>query len=441
MSLLGASAPGRSLLSPSAAILEAPRPSTREEATVEGGRAPWVLVLLVLALLLPTELSLNLGGLRLTPYRIVLLWTFLPTITGLGAVVGRLHLADRALIGFCGWALIALLLRDGPVRMVESGGIFLVESLGAYLLARRYVRSAADLLAVARLLFLAMVVLALVAIPESLTGERFVHDIAGGLFGNRPPMEVEGRLGLERAYGPFDHPILYGTFCAAGFSLSRVASGAWPNPVKDLGRAGIVALAALASLSSGCIMAVLLQMGLASYSALLRGFAARWKLLSAVLISGYCLVSLVSDRSGLKAILWYVTLSRDTAAYRIMIWDHAGENISRHPLLGIGVENWVRPSWMPESVDSFWLVLTLNFGLPAVAMLVVGVVWLLFRAGRAQGGLAERRLRSAWCMTFAALLFTGFTVHYWNNMFVLFFFLLGCGGWFADDRPGVEAEA
>jgi len=438
MALLGAPSARRSgLLGPG--IQQAAARSSESVAQVlkddQGGRLPVAIGLLLFALLLPTEMSLNLAGLRLTPYRIVLLTTFFSSIrTVRSGLVGRPILADKAIAAFGAWALFALLLREGPQRAIESGGIFIAESLGAYYLARAHVRDAADLIAVGKGLFVGMVILSLLAIPEMLTGQRIVHDVAGAIFGGRQDTLVEGRLGLSRAYGPFDHPILYGTFCAAAFSLSRVLSGRRPDLVKDTGRSALVAFAALASLSSGCIMAVMFQAGLATYGAVLRQVASRWKLLTAACLGAYALISALSDRSGLKAVLWYVTLSRDTAAYRIMIWEHAGENIWRHPLVGIGLENWIRPTWMPESVDSFWLVLSLSYGLPAVALLAVACLWLMARVGRRPlGCLAERRLRSAWCLTFAALLFTGFTVHYWNNVFVLFFFMLGCGGWMARD--------
>lgn len=395
-------------------------------------KVPLIPGCLLFALLLPTEMSFQVGSLRLSPYRVVLLLALVPTMLKLfQGKAGPLQLTDKALLLFCLWAALAFALRDGPGRALESGGIFFLESFGAYAIARVHVRNVETFRRVASWLVVGVALLAMLAIPEMLTGKRLVHDVFGAIFGGRQDTLVEGRMGLSRAYGPFDHPILYGTFCAAAFSIAWGTWSGWRGrlPMR-FARVGLVCLAVCASLSSGCIMAVMLQAVLLAYRRATACICARWKLLSAVLLLAYTAVSMFSNRSGLKAILWYVTLSRETAAYRIMIWENATDNIVRYPLLGIGKEHWVRPSWMPESVDSFWLVLSLDCGLPGVAFLTTGVVWLIVRVGRSvKSNQHLASIRLAWVFTMIALLFTGFTVHYWNNVFVLFFMLLGLGAW------------
>ena len=112
---------------------------------------------------------------------------------------------------FSAWAMLAYGWRDGPVGAIESGGIYAVEALGAYTLGRALVIDRASFERLARCLLCSSLVLVLLAVPEMLSGKHFVHDIAGAVLGNRPPTNVEGRFGMARAYGPFDHPILYGT--------------------------------------------------------------------------------------------------------------------------------------------------------------------------------------------------------------------------------------
>ena len=60
---------------------------------------------------------------------------------------------------------------------------------------------------------------ALIALPETLLGQTFTHDVLKSLTGYVHPTAVETRLDLTRAYGTFDHPIHYGTFCAAFLAL------------------------------------------------------------------------------------------------------------------------------------------------------------------------------------------------------------------------------
>jgi hypothetical protein len=57
-------------------------------------------------------------------------------------------------------------------------------------------------------------------IPEALTGIHILHDGISGAVGGPMAPFIEPRMGLERTFGPFDHPILYGVFCASAFSLA-----------------------------------------------------------------------------------------------------------------------------------------------------------------------------------------------------------------------------
>ena len=179
-------------------------------------------------------------------------------------------------------------------------------------------------------------------------------------------------------------------------------------------------------------MAVFLQATLIAYRFVTRRLPGRWMILGGALASVYLALSIFSSRSGLKVLLWYLTFDRHTASMRLAIWDYAGDNVALHPRFGVGMEHWIRPSWMPESVDSFWLVTTLSFGLPATISLALALVFLLARVKRSvsdEGPDVEQR--RAWAYTILSLVFVGFTVHYWNNVFVLFMFLIGSGGWMA----------
>ena len=388
-----------------------------------------VLSWLVLALVLPTELSLYLGPLRLTPYRLVLLPVFVGLLSGiLSGRVGRLLVADRCIMAFAAWAVMATAVTQGPASALESGGILVVESLGAYLVGRTFVRSEADMRRFAGLLALVVCVLTVIVLPELITGKHLVHDVFGALTGRRQPTPVEGRFGLWRSYGPFDHPILHGSFCATAFGMAFcLRSG------RRMARGLMIALGAFSSLSSACLMALFLQVGLLLYGRVTRALRQRWALLGLALLGAYTAISVLSSRSGLKALLWYLTFDRHTASYRIQIWEHGMANVAANPLFGLGDASWDRPSWMAESVDAFWLQLALTYGAPAPLLLIVASVLLLRGAGRCRVlDEAGRLLRDGWAVTLVALLFVGFTVHYWNNMFVLFFLMLGAGAWMTD---------
>ena len=56
--------------------------------------------------------------------------------------------------------------------------------------------------------------------PEALTGIHILHDGISGALGGPMAPYIDPRMGLERTFGPFDHPILYGVFSASAFSLA-----------------------------------------------------------------------------------------------------------------------------------------------------------------------------------------------------------------------------
>jgi hypothetical protein len=89
--------------------------SAAEGEAVGSSGAVWLWAF-PLVIALPTELSLNLGGLRLTPYRIVLLACFFPCLLQVlqGEQVKR-RAADLWATLFGLWAVLALAVRNGPI--------------------------------------------------------------------------------------------------------------------------------------------------------------------------------------------------------------------------------------------------------------------------------------------------------------------------------------
>lgn len=173
---------------------------------------PWQVKVFVLSLLIPTELSFNMGEFRLTVYRILLLSFFLPCLFKvMGGKSGRTLPTDWLLVGYSFWIVLALAIHLGFYGGLKSGGILVVESLGSYLLARSFIRSEKDYCNFAKLLIYVVIGLSLATIPEALIGKNIFRPHVG---------HIGGRLGLTRAFGPFDHPILYGMFCASAVSLA-----------------------------------------------------------------------------------------------------------------------------------------------------------------------------------------------------------------------------
>lgn len=387
---------------------------------------PWTVIIFVLSLLLPTTISFSIGDFRLTIYRVVLLVFFIPCfVRVMNGRYGKALLADKLLLGYAGGMILSLSAHLGLAGGGKSGGVLVLESYGAYLLARSFIRNEMQFAAFIRLLFFIIASLSLATIPEALTGKNIFQPHVA---------HIGGRLGLTRAFGPFDHPILYGMFCASAVSLTLFVP---INTLQEKGthffRAGWVIVAAFMSVSSGALVTVVVQLILTMWKGLTRTIASRWHLFSVLLIIVYVMIDLLSNRTPMRVFLHRLTFSAETAYTRLQIWDSGIKyNVMEHPWIGIGFDEWSRVSWLGPSIDNYWLVIMVRHGLPTFCLLSLGIIALLYTVKR-YVYLSEpaQLMRTAWGFAMIGLIIAGSTVHFWNNLHAWFFFLLGSGAWMA----------
>jgi hypothetical protein len=395
-------------------------------------------------MLLPTAVSLNLGGLRLSVYRIVLILMFLPMLVQLlSGRAGRMTVFDALVAAHCAWALMALIRWGGLAQGIESGGIYIVEFAGAYLLARLYIRSYEDFAAMARAYVALVVAMLVFTIPEALTSVHILHDGISAAVGGPSAPYIEQRMGLERTFGPFDHPILYGVFSASAFSLAYfvVAKRRLMN-FGGMAQVAGVGLATFMSASGGPYVVLMMQGFVAAWQRVLGRVQGRWAALFTLFAATYVAIDLFSTKTPFHVFVNNFTFSRQSAYNRILIFEFGTAEVARHPFLGIGLGDWERPAWMSDSMDNFWLVVAVRYGLPALAFLLALLLGLVWCAGRRKD-LPEdwRRARHAWAFTLFGISVAAATVHLWNALFVLFVFLIGAGAWLLDARTGRTVEA
>jgi hypothetical protein len=405
---------------------------------------PLAVALFFVAMMLPTAVSVNLGGLRLSAYRVVLIVMFLPMLIKLlSGRAGRIHIFDMLVFAHCGWALLALINWGGVAQGIESGGIYIVEFAGAYLLARVYIRGYEDFAATAKL-YVGLVLGTLIfTIPEALSGVHILHDTISGALGGPMAPFIEPRMGLERTFGPFDHPILYGVFSAAAFSLAyfviaeaRLMNGR--GMIKVVG----VGLATFMSASGGPYVVLMMQGFVAVWQRVLGKIKGRWAALFTMFAMMYIAIDVFSTKTPFHVFVNNFTFSRQSAYNRILIFEFGSAEVRRHPIFGIGLGDWERPSWMSDSMDNFWLVTAVRYGLPALFLLLALLLGLLWAAGQRKDLPAEwKRARHAWAFTLFGITVAAATVHLWNALFVLFLFLIGAGAWLLDAKPGAAQAA
>lgn len=390
--------------------------------------------LLIAAFLCPTEFSLYVDGLRLPPHRVALLVVLPFAIWRLVLQRGvKFRSFDAFFVLFNLWTVGVFMHHLGQHEGLVYGGSLALESLGAYLIARVFIRNAADFDAALRWMAGAIIIAALIALPETLLGQTFTHDALRSLTGYVHPTAVETRLGLTRAYGSFDHPIHYGTFCAALLALFWFANRSLRQRRK---RVAILVGATVLGLSSAPILCLLLQCAMLIWEKLTRGVASRTSLTLAALAGLYIGASMFMSRSPINLIATGMTLDSWTGYYRLQIWEHGLANVAASPWTGIGLSDWVRPWWMTSStVDAFWLVIAMREGVPAFALLAIAIA-LLMRAVVTRGlrhrDPRTRQISRGWVMSLIALSLIACTVHFWNVLYAFFFFVIGLAGWIGD---------
>lgn len=370
----------------------------------------------------------------MTALRLLLLVMIVPLgIRLFSGGLGKIYPTDWLLVLHALWSFVSIGINN-PNRVVENAGAYSLELLGGYLIGRAYIRSPAAFYRLIRYVLIFAVLSLPFAIIESQTGRAVIIGLLESIPGIKTVAQVSiaPRLGMERSQVVFAHPIHYGLFCTSVLALTwigmrGVASGA----VRYAG--GIAVLVAVfLSLSSGALLAALLQIGLIAWNAIFRNVERKWSILVGLFALAYIVVDLLSNRTPLRVFMSYATFSAHNAFYRAIIFEWGMINVWNNPIFGLGLRSWIRPSFMKSgSIDNFWLVAAVKFGLPGFLTLAGAYADAMWRIGRRRlvPGSALSDLRLAWMITFVGLAFTLATVHIWTSIFSYVFFLLGAGMW------------
>lgn len=398
--------------------------------------APVILILFILSVLPPSYFFI--ADLRVSFTRILLLVLFVPLLLRL--LIGRagpIRTIDIFMMLFMLWVVVTLLFNHGTARL-SLAGITVVETFGAYLVGRTLVRSAADFRLLYRTVFWVMVFLSPFVLLELLTNRNLLQELSRMVFPTyfKGPSSY-GRLGLNRVMAGFEHPILYGLFCATSFApLLALHRGGFITRVL---LAGFVCFMTFASLSSAPLVAVALQVGLLAWAWVMGG---RWWVLTGLLVVMYVVVDLLSNRTPITILINYISLDPGTAWTRVNIWTFGSAEMWRNPIFGIGMNDWQRPYWLTGSVDNFWLVNGMRHGALGLFLLLVAVVTGLWAVMHAKGLVGETaKLRLAYVLSLLALYFTLCTVHVWGGTGSFAMMLIGAGMWFCDARNDSDAGA
>ena len=394
-------------------------------ATVDQVALPIIVGLYLFVFLIPIEFSFYIGQLLITPTRLFLLVLAGPVIFS-SITNHKLQSEDVFFIIFISWVSVAYFYKRGAAGIEIIGQTFLEVAI-SYCVARTYLVTFAQFIRLALILSVTVAILGILAIPEGISHYRYLHELPQKLTGFDYYISDDTRVGLLRSASTFEHPILFGMFCASLFSL------AWYS-LSSLGarlsHAAFTLMATLLALSSAALLLLIMQFLLVGIEKITRPIKRRTMIFGTLLISFVVLIEAVSNRGIIKLIGGTLTFNPHTAYYRLLQWDYSIDDVRRHPFVGINFENWTRPFWMTDSIDNHWLFLAMNSGIPAVFALwiVMGIISVkLYQKKQRTADIGYQKLYMGWLIGTASLFLGAWTVTLFGKMLPVFMFFLGIG--------------
>lgn len=396
------------------------------------GALPVAVIIFFIGLILP--FIIQIGPLRMSVYRLVLLIAVLPCmVMWLSGRAGAWRVPELALFTFAGWNTLAFVANHGVGTAIEPMGIHVIETLGAFLLGRVFIRSEEAFRKMVTLFFIIIVAMLPLALVESFTNNNITLQIFNAIYTSYYSFDMDPRWGLRRVQSSFEHPILFGVFCSAGVALAFFVIGYGRPLIVKMITGGMVVFTGLWSLSSGPLTAMAAQIGLTGWDTFFRSFPARWKILAGGFLGFVVLIEIVAARPSIQILISFVAFNKSTAFNRLRIWEWGSRSILNNPIFGIGQNEWVRAPFMPNSIDMFWIVHAVRHGLLSGLLLQVVVISVFVTVLKAKGLTQRaREYRNGYLIALMGLYIAGWTVHYWDAVYVLLMFLLGAGMWFVD---------
>lgn len=354
---------------------------------------------------------------------------FLPAIGVLVTGKRRFALSD-----FFVWAMgLWMIMAKAGSDLLFSSTSEAIAFVGSYTLARAFIYGEAAIAEFLKALKIVALVSIALSIFDPLTGAFFTSDFLRGIFKSVRPFRVEPAelrrtlfgVKLLRAESTFEHPIFFGSFCALSAAIFLFLNR---RVVSRLFFCVICAVGAVISISSAALLGFAILISIYIYDRVLQHFAWRWQILP--IFAGVAMLGLfaVTDNP-LTWLIRHTTVDPADGYYRLLIWEDAFSFIAVSPFIGADPSTWAAQEILGNSIDCVWLVLSLVYGLPIVAILLLANISACGLFGR---GIDLRRVdppilraRTALSLTLFLYMFIGLTVHYWGAVWMFWGLCIG----------------
>jgi hypothetical protein len=393
----------------------------------------WPFVFYQMTICMPIFVSF--GAYHLAPYKIFLLLALLPSLLKLVmSDKTTLNLGDLLVAGYAALAILSIIISPLSESKLEPILSTLLETLGSYFLARAFVNSAPKFQKLIQTQLFLVIIVGLFSIYESITGANLLFKFFGTAFQTIAPSNMALRLGLHRAQGTFEHPILYGVYSSLIFGLCFFGLKTTHTNFQRYWRLALVLLATFISLSTGAYISIVGQLAFITWDKFITFTKNPWRLLLLLCILAYFVVDGLSNRSPFEVFISYLTFDANTAYNRVLIWTYGIAEVWRNPLFGKGLfVEWIRPVWMVASIDNFFLLRAMRHGIIAVLLLISLVLWVVTKLSNLKiDSQLARNYRKGLLATIGGLCISLITVDLWSGLYSYFFFLLGSSVWMFD---------
>ena len=381
-------------------------------------RVPRLPAVLLMAMLLPEDLSIRPGGLLLTIPRTALLFSSPFWIGSVTRAIAKRSTAfvtcDGLVILFSIWMMIAIASNSGIDRAIVGASVLALEFAGAYIVIRVTLADRQTLLGFARFLTYALTINALIGVLDVPFHRHISHDLAQAITHYDKLWRIDERNGIVRAQGMQEHPILLGVINTFSVILALSVLRGWRRQVTVL----CSTVGVLSTMSSAPIGATALGCMLLALRRFTPHITARWKVMLA--IGGVLLVALLAVHPRpFSFLLDHFTLDPETGYYRLLIWNLVGDLVLSHPTFGLGLDiNFRDVLGTANTVDSVWLETAVEFGIPG-SLLLAGI---FMSAVARPTHLADASLGNFGCalgIIIFLYMYLGFTVHFWGSAWLM----------------------
>ncbi|MGH1427533.1 MAG: hypothetical protein ACRBEE_06300 [Arenicella sp.] len=397
------------------------------------------LKLLLFLVLLPKQFNFSLGFIILSPFRLFLI-ALVPWV--LFSLFSKKRFkwcsVDTLAVLVSVWPIISLSISSSFFGATESGGIYFLEIFVPYFLARLSVTSYEKLQILTKYFLFIISIVAILALPELITGKYYVHNFLDGIFGTVSIQPSGRRFGLWRSTGVTDHPIILGAMCSIGFILSLALM---MKRSKYVYYTGVSFLGVIASVSSAPLLAMVSQFGLFLWARLMKMSRLKWVILVIILIVLYIAIDILSNRTPLKVMFSYLLFNPHNGYVRYYMWVNSIFLINQtlsSAIFGYGlqavpfhlVENIFFSRLMSVSVDSFWLVNLLRYGWTMFGLWAL-LIFSALRQSRLQykkmqNDRFQKIISESWLILVISFTLISLSVDLWGGMKSVFMVILAC---------------